>query len=327
MAKFKIFVDGQEGTTGLEIHERLQKRNDIEILKINPEKRKDIDERRKYINQADIVFLCLPDDAARESVSLVSNPLTRIIDASTAHRIADGWVYGLPELSAEQRKNIANAKRVSNPGCFPTGFNLLVYPLVNAGIVPADMLIICNSVTGYSGGGRTLIERYEEPRNKDKLIAPNLYSLELKHKHLPEMRKHSGLVNAPLFSPAVCGFSRGMTVCVPLFTKQISLPENLQKHIIGPDSIRDYLTEYYAGQKFVSVMEKGYEDRESPGYYYRGINPTACNGTNNLEIFVVGNDEQILLAARLDNLGKGASGAAVQNMNIMLGLDETYGLI
>ena len=326
MAKYLVFVDGQEGTTGLEINERLKKRNDIEILKISQEKRKDIDERSKYINQADIVFLCLPDDAAKESVALVNNPSTRIIDASTAHRVADGWVYGIPELSTEHRKAVENAKRLSNPGCFPTGFNMLVYPLVKAGIIPAGLLVTCNSVTGYSGGGRTLIERYENAKNKEILIAPNLYSLGLTHKHLPEMKKHSGLENAPLFCPAVCGFSRGMTVCVPLFVQQLNSPANLKKNRITPDDIRDYLTEYYAGQKFVSVMEKGFEDKEKPDYYYRGINPTACNGTNNLEIFVVGNEEQVLLAARFDNLGKGASGAAIQNMNIMLGADEAYGL-
>ena len=320
MQKYKIYIDGQEGTTGLEINQRFQKRNDIEILKIDFDKRKDIDERKKYLNQADIVFLCLPDDAARESVSLIENPETRVIDASTAHRIADDWVYGLPELSAEQKNNIKTAKRLSNPGCFPTGFNLLIYPLIKAKIISADLLITCNSVTGYSGGGKALIERYEDPNNKESLIAPNLYSLTLNHKHLPEMKKHSGLNNAPLFSPAVCGFFRGMTVCVPLFVKQLN--KNIK-----PDEIRNYLTEYYAEQNFVKVMEKGFEDREKPNYYYRGINPTACNGTNNLEIFVVGNEEQVLLAARFDNLGKGASGAAVQNMNIMLGLDETTGLM
>ena len=320
MQKFKVFVDGQEGTTGLEINERLQKRDDVEILKIGADKRKDTDERAKYINQADIVFLCLPDDAARESVTLVNNAHTRVIDASTAHRVADGWVYGIPELSAEHRANITNAKRLANPGCFPTGFNLLIYPLVKAGIIPADLLVTCNSVTGYSGGGRALIERYEDPGNKNNLIAPNLYSLGLNHKHLPEMKKHSGLANTPLFSPAVCGFSRGMTVCVPLFVQQL-------KNEALPDDIRDYLAEYYKGQIFVKVMEKGFEDKDQPNHYYRGINPVSCNGTNNLEIFVVGNEEQVLLAARFDNLGKGASGAAVQNMNIMLGLDETTGLI
>jgi N-acetyl-gamma-glutamyl-phosphate reductase len=327
MSKFKIFVDGQEGTTGLEINERLKKRDDIEILKIGADKRKDISERAKFINQADIVFLCLPDDAARESVALINNDNTRVIDASTAHRTADGWDYGIAELSAEHRLNIAGSKRVSNPGCFPTGFNLLVYPLIKAGIMPAGLLVTCNSVTGYSGGGRAVIERYEELDNKENLIAPNLYSLALSHKHLPEMKKHSGLENAPLFSPAVCGFLRGMTVCVPLFVQQLCSPAALQKKKFGLDDIRDYLTEYYAGQKFVRVMEKGFEDKEQPNYYYRGINPVVCNGTNNLDIFVVGNEEQVLLAARFDNLGKGASGAAVQNMNIMLGIDETRGLV
>jgi len=312
LTKYKIFVDGQEGTTGLEINERLQKRNDIEILKISPEKRKVLDERAKYINEADIVFLCLPDDAAKESVSLIANPSTRVIDASTAHRTAEGWVYGIPELSKEHRKNIENAKRLSNPGCFATGFNMLMYPLIKENIVPADYPVTCHSVTGYSGGGKTLIERFESKDNKQKLESPCFYALSLKHKHLPEMKKHSGLLNEPLFTPIVANYYRGMTVAVPL--------QNIKSTAV---EINAFYKNYYQGQNFVKVMPMNVRDEFEWGY----MNAESCNFTNNIEILVFGNDKQILITARLDNLGKGASGAAVQNMNIMLGLDETVGLV
>ena len=314
MTKYKIFVDGQEGTTGLEINERLQKRNDIEILKINPYKRKDINERRKYINQADIVFLCLPDDAAKESVALVENPAVRIIDASTAHRVADGWVYGIPELSAEHRKNIANAKRLSNPGCFATGFNMLVYPLIKEKIIPPDYPVTCHSVTGYSGGGKNLIERFESDENKEKLNSPCFYALNLNHKHLPEMQKHSGLSNPPVFTPILGKYYRGMTVAVPL--------QNIKKSASAFE-INEFYKDYYQNQNFVKVLRYNIQEEFEWGY----LNAEACNFTNNIEIMVFGDDKQVLVMARLDNLGKGASGAAVQNMNIMLGLDETYGLI
>lgn len=310
--KFKIFVDGQEGTTGLEINERLQKRDDIEILKINPEKRKDIDERSKYINQSDIVFLCLPDEAAKESVSLISNPSTRVIDASTAHRTAGGWVYGIPELSKEHRENIKNARRLSNPGCFATGFNMLMYPLIKKNIVPADYPVTCHSVTGYSGGGKRLIEIFESNENKEKLNSPCFYALSLHHKHLPEMKKHSGLLNEPLFTPIIGKYYRGMTVAVPL--------QNIKSTAV---EINAFYKNHYQGQNFVKVMPMNIQDEFEWGY----MNAESCNFTNNIEILVFGDDKQILVAARLDNLGKGASGAAVQNMNIMLGLDETCGLI
>ena len=312
MEKFKIFVDGQEGTTGLEINERLQKRTDVEILRINPDKRKDIDERKKYINQADIVFLCLPDDAAKESVSLIENPATRVIDASTAHRVANGWVYGIPELSKEHRQNIKNTKRLSNPGCFATGFNMLMYPLIKEKIVLEDYPVTCHSVTGYSGGGNRLISIFESEENKQKLNSPCFYALSLQHKHLPEMQKHSGLSNPPLFTPIISKYYRGMTVAVPLQNIKSTAPE-----------ISAFYKDYYAGQNFVKVMPFNIQDEFELGY----MNAESCNFTNNLEILVFGNDKQILVAARLDNLGKGASGAAVQNMNIMLGLDETYGLV
>ena len=316
MAKYSVFVDGQEGTTGLEINERLRKRDDIEILKINPEKRKDIDERSKYINQADIVFLCLPDAAAKESVSLVSNPSVRVIDASTAHRTDDNWVYGIPELSAEHRKNVETAKRLSNPGCFATGFNMLMYPLVKEKILPADYPVTCHAVTGYSGGGKTLIERFESEENSAKLNSPSFYALGLQHKHLPEMQKHSGLLNSPLFTPIISKYYRGMTVAVPLYA------DNL-KTKMSASEINAFYNNYYKGLNFVKVMPINIQDEFEWGY----MNAESCNFTNNLEILVFGDERQILVAARLDNLGKGASGAAVQNMNIMLGLDETCGLI
>ena len=319
MSKFKIFVDGQEGTTGLEINQRLQKRDDIEILKIDFEKRKDIDERKKYINQADIVFLCLPDDAARESVTLIENLSTRVIDASTAHRIADGWIYGIPELSVEHKKNIETAKRLSNPGCFATGFNMLMYPLLKENIVPADYPVTCHSVTGYSGGGRRLIEIFENDDNKEKLNSPCFYALGLTHKHLPEMQKHSGLINPPIFTPIISKYYRGMTVAVPLHVHNVHA-NNLK---VSADGINLFYKNYYQGQNFVKVLPINIIDELEWGY----LNAESCNYTNNIEILVFGDDTQILVAARLDNLGKGASGAAVQNMNIMLGLDETCGLM
>ena len=315
MKKIKVFVDGQEGTTGLEINERLQKRDDVEILKINPDKRKDIDERGKYINRADIVFLCLPDDAAREAVSLVGNPSTRVIDASTAHRTAEEWVYGIPELSAEHRKNVENAKRLSNPGCFATGFNMLTYPLVKENIVPADYPVTCHSVTGYSGGGKRLIEIFESGKNKEKLNSPCFYALGLQHKHLPEMQKHSGLLNAPIFTPIISRYYRGMTVAVPLYADKLNSK-------IDAAEMNSFYKNYYQGQNFVKVLPVNIQDEFEWGY----MNAESCNYTNNIEILVFGNGRQILVAARFDNLGKGASGAAVQNMNIMMGLDETYGL-
>jgi len=317
MKKFKIFVDGQEGTTGLEINGRLKNRDDIEILRIDSKELEvlwDVNERRKYINQADIVFLCLPDDAARESVTLIDNDNTRVIDASTAHRVADGWVYGIPELSPEHRKNIASAKRLANPGCFPTGFNMLMYPLIKNGIITPDYPATCHSVTGYSGGGVALIERFEAEKNKDKLRSPCFYGLGLQHKHLPEMQKHSGLANPPIFTPIIGNYYRGMTVAVPLpgIANGISVFD-----------IHALYMDWYQGSKFVRVIPVGAETVFEWGF----MNAESCNNTNNIEILVFGHDTQILVAARLDNLGKGASGAAVQNMNIMLGLDETTGII
>lgn len=314
--KYKVFVDGQEGTTGLKINERLSKRTDIEALKIDPEKRKDPEERRKILNEADIAFLCLPDAAARESVSLVTNNKTRIIDASTAHRTDPDWTYGLPELSGNQRALIKDSHRVSVPGCHATGFNLALYPLVRKGIVPGDYPVTCQSVTGYSGGGKKLIEQYEAADiNKKNLKSPRFYALSLNHKHLPEMQKVSGLEYPPVFTPIVGEFYQGMAVAVPL------LKRLLNKKITA-EEVQELMAAYYASERFVCVMPYESENYLDNGFF----DATGCNNTNKVEIFVFGHSEQILVVSRLDNLGKGASGAAVQNMNIMLGVEEGTGL-
>jgi len=315
MSVYKVFVDGHEGTTGLEINERLKKRDDVEILTIDPAKRKDPAERGRLINLADIVFLCLPDDAALESVSLVKNPDTRIIDPSTAHRTAEGWDYGIPELSAEHRKAVENSKRVSNPGCYATGFIMLAYPLVREGFIPSGYPVTCHSVTGYSGGGKKLIELFESAENKEKPNSPCFYSLSLKHKHLPEMQKHSGLKNPPLFTPIVGNYYKGMTVAIPLYTEMFGRKADVAE-------LNAFYNDYYKGQKFVKVLPLNIHEEFERGF----LNAESCNNTNNIEIMVFGDDRQILVVSRFDNLGKGASGAAVQNMNIMLGIDEGYGL-
>jgi N-acetyl-gamma-glutamyl-phosphate reductase len=314
--KYKIFVDGQEGTTGLKIHERLETRDDIEILKISSEKRKDIVERRRLINMSDIVFLCLPDASSRESVSLVENNVTRIIDASTAHRTAEGWIYGLPELSQTQRQLIKTSKRVSVPGCYATGFNLAIHPLIKEGILPKDYPVTCHAVSGYSGGGKKLIEQYETTtENSANLRSPRFYSLGLSHKHIPEMQKISGLQYPPLFVPVVGNYFKGMSVSVPLLSR-------LLNKNIGGIEIQKLLAKYYKDEHFIKVMPYNEDSNLDNGFF----GATACNDTNTLQLSVFGNSEQILLMSRLDNLGKGASGAAIQLMNIMLGIDEAYGL-
>lgn len=313
---YKVFVDGQEGTTGLKIHERLENRNDIAILQIDPEKRKDPTERSKLLNKADIVFLCLPDAAAKESVSLVSSSGTRIIDASTAHRTDDSWAYGFPELSPSHREAIRSSRRVSVPGCHASGFNLILYPLIKEGIVPADYPVTCHSISGYSGAGKKMIEVYESgSRDDSELKSPRIYALGLQHKHLPEMKKVSGLAHAPLFSPIIGDYYQGMSVAVPLTGRL--LPKKYT-----PKEIHAFLAEYYKEQYFVSVP--AFDPDNFPGNGY--LSATACNGTNRIELHVFGHDDQILLVARFDNLGKGASGAAVQCMNLMLGFDEATGL-
>jgi len=313
---YTVFVDGQEGTTGLQIRERLAKQTGIEVLEIQEENRKDTETRRELLNQSDISFLCLPDAAARESASLVTDGHTRLIDASTAHRTDPGWTYGLPELNKNQRSLIKNSNRVSVPGCHATGFNLLMYPLVTGGIVPSDYPATCHSVTGYSGGGKKLIATYEATEgNTEHLAAPRHYGLTLTHKHLPEMQKISGLDFPPLFTPIVGGIYKGMGVFVPLHSRLLCKP-------LTAAGVCDYLAAYYAEEAFVEVYPYDPAARVDNGFF----NPMAANDTNKNDIFVFGHDDQILLVSRLDNLGKGASGAAVQNMNIMLGLDEGTGL-
>lgn len=313
---YKVFVDGREGTTGLQINERLQNRGDIDLLKIDPEKRKDPIERKRFLNEADIVFLCLPDDAARESVSLVENDRTRIIDASTAHRTNEAWAYGMPELSRLHREKIRLSKRVSVPGCYATGFNILLHPLIKESIVPKNYPVTCYAVSGYSGGGKKMIAQYEAADPTDESMrSPRFYAMGLKHKHIPEMQKACGLERPPLFTPIVGPYYKGMTVAIPLYSNLLPGKNNAS-------SVCEFLSAYYAGQHFIKVFPSDSEGSLVNGF----LSATGCNGTNMLEIFVAGGDEHILLTARLDNLGKGASGAAVQCMNIMLGLDETTGL-
>lgn len=313
--KKTVFVDGQHGTTGLKIYERLNGRKDIEVIKIAEEKRKDPETKRKLLNETDIVFLCLPDDAARESVGLIKNSSVCVIDGSTAHRVAEGWVYGLPELNKEQRALIKKSKRITVPGCHATGFILALYPLVVKGIVAPDYPVSCHAVAGYSGGGKSMISDYAGGNVPDSIKNPRPYSLDLNHKHLPEMTKIVGLARPPVFTPTVVNVYNGEIVSIPF------VPDHLEKHISAAD-IREVLAEYYAGERFVKVMPFPADDYLENGF----LTFTDCNDTNNLEIFVFGNKDRVLLSARYDNLGKGASGTAVQNMNIVLGLDETTGL-
>ncbi len=313
--KFKIFVDGQEGTTGLKINERLAGRKDLEILTIEPGKRKDPEARRILLNEADIAFLCLPDEASRESVSLVNNDRTKIIDASTAFRTDPNWTYGLPELNEKQREKIRKSHRVSVPGCHATGYNLIIYPLVNEGIMPKDYPVNCYTVAGYSGGGKKMISEYETIDKKPALKIPRFYSLKLNHKHIPEMQKVSGLIFPPIFTPIVGDFYNGEVVSIPLF------PRLLNKQITAKDTHK-FLDSYYKSERFVKVMPFDIETNLDNGF----LGATECNNSNKLEIFVFGSDEHILITSRFDNLGKGSSGAAIQNMNIMLDVDEGLGL-
>lgn len=309
----KVFVDGQEGTTGLQINDYLEKRTDLEILKIEPELRKNTERRSELLNAADLVFLCLPDAASRESVSLVTNSKTRIIDASTAYRTDPNWTYGLPELNPEQRNKIRTSARVSNPGCHATGFALSLNPLVQRGIVPKDYPVVCYSLTGYSGGGKKLIHTFENSEISN-VNSPKHYGLKLNHKHIPEMQHATGISNPPLFMPIVANYYKGMVTSIPL------LPRLLNKKVHVGD-VKEIFGEYYRNERFIKIMDSDDSCLEN-GF----LNAEACNGTNRFEIFVFGNDDQIVVMARFDNLGKGASGAAIQNMNIMLGTDEGLGL-
>ena len=313
--KTRVFIDGKEGTTGLKIFERFAKRDDLEILLIDEDKRKDSAERAKMINSSDFTFLCLPDAAAREAVSLCTNPDVKIIDASTAHRTDPAWDYGFPELSEKHRENIRNSKRVAVPGCYASGFISLCYPLVKAGVLPEDYPVTCHAVSGYSGAGKKMIAVIESDDKTFEMQSPRQYALGQTHKHLPEMQKICGLKYPPMFNPIVDDYFAGMVVTLPLVSRCLT-----KKYT--PADIHEIMSAHYAGQHFVKVMELGGKETLSDGF----LPANTLAGTNNMQIFVCGNDEQILLCSRLDNLGKGASGAAVQCMNIMLGIDETTGL-
>lgn len=298
----KVYIDGREGTTGLQIYERLAARRDIELLTIGGDKRKDPAERAERMDRADIVFLCLPDAAAVEAVGLVTDPDTRIVDCSTAHRTAAGWAYGFPELSPERREAIRTARRVANPGCHATGFISIVYPLVRLGLLPPDAALSCFSLTGYSGGGKKMIAQYEGAKEPG-MYAPRIYGLNQSHKHLPEMRTICGLEHAPVFSPIVDDYYKGMATTVPLFLNREKLLAALTDHYKDCPAVR------------VRAAWEG-----------TMLDANAMAGSDRLDLIVQGNEERSTVTALFDNLGKGASGAAVQNMNIMLGLPETQGL-
>lgn len=312
--KTKVFIDGSEGTTGLRIHERLDNRDDIELLTIAPELRKDPAERSRLINSSDITFLCLPDSAAREAVALVTNPNVRIIDASTAHRTEAGWAYGFPELSSKHREAIRTGKRIANPGCHTSGFISLVYPLIAGGILPADYPVASFSLTGYSGGGKKMIAQYEASDRDAELDAPREYGLSQQHKHLKEMRLITGLSRAPLFTPIVSDYYSGMVVNVPLYTDLLNTTQT-------PESLQTFFADYYANEPFVKVMPLGAES-EMSGF----LSGNHLSGYDGMQIYITGNENRIQLSSVFDNLGKGASGAAIQCFNIMTGCDETKGL-
>lgn len=305
----QVFIDGEAGTTGLRIYERLGKREDVKILSLPASQRKDGAARREAMNASDVVFLCLPDEAAKEAATFVENPNTVVIDASTAHRTQEGWAYGFPELSPAHRKAVQTGKRIANPGCYASGFIALVRPLIENGIVEKDYPFVCHAVSGYSGGGKKAIAEYESEDRDEALLSPRLYALGLTHKHLPEMIQQCSLTRKPIFNPYICNFYCGMSVNVPLFLplleKRVSLKE-----------LSSLLLETYAESRFLTV-------KEGEGGY---LAANTLRGTNRMELYVNGNDEQAILTACFDNLGKGASGAAIQNMNLALGLDEGLGL-
>ena len=311
--KVKVFIDGSEGTTGLRIHERFSKRDDVELMSISSELRKDPAERKRLINESDITFLCLPDAAAMESVSLVENEHVVIIDTSTAHRTNEGWAYGFPELSANHRDAIKTGKRIAVPGCHATGFISLVYPMIAGGLMSPDYPVSAFSLTGYSGGGKKMIAAYEAEDKTEDLFGPREYALTQQHKHLKEMKAVTGLARLPLFSPIVDDYYSGMVVTVPLYTELLTGAT--------VESVRAYFKEYYKGQPFITVADAD-DAIASSGF----ISGNQYSGYDGLKIYVTGNDERILLTSHFDNLGKGASGAAMQCMNIVLGCDEAKGL-
>lgn len=306
----KVFIDGQAGTTGLQLKSKLLRHPFVELLEIEKEKRKDEKERQRLMNRADVVFLCLPDEAAREAVKLVTDPDTVVIDASTAHRTADGWAYGFPELSKAHMESIRQAKRIANPGCHATGFISLVYPLVAEGVIAADYPLCAHSITGYSGGGNKMISEYESEDRPDDFSSPRQYGLSGQHKHLPEMKTVCALDYEPLFNPIVSDYYCGMAVSVPLYTR-------LMKKPMTPQALLAFYEQYYRESPFISV-----HSAPEGGF----LSPMGLEGTNNMKIYVCGNEERITLTSVFDNLGKGASSAALENMNIAMGFDITTAL-
>ncbi|MBQ7335424.1 MAG: N-acetyl-gamma-glutamyl-phosphate reductase [Clostridia bacterium] len=306
----KIFIDGSAGTTGLRIRERLEARDDIELLTLSEELRKDAAARKEMLNRADVVFLCLPDDAAREAVGMIDNPNVVVLDTSTAHRTLEGWCYGFPELSPEQEARVKASKRIAVPGCHASGLIALIYPLIHNGLLPRDALLTCTSLTGYSGGGKKMIAQYEEDGRDALLGAPRQYGLTQQHKHLKEMQAITGLVNAPAFLPIVADFYSGMEVTVPLFRSQLC-------NGAGAEEIRAIYRQAYH-----TPLLSYKDDADEQGF----LSAAALSGKDSMQISVHGNDERILLCARYDNLGKGASGAAIECLNLVLGADPYLGL-
>jgi len=313
--RYKVYVDGQEGTTGLRLFDYLTARSDVELLRIDPEKRKDPIERARLLNDSDVAFLCLPDSASREAVSLVDNENTCLIDASTAFRVSDDWVYGLPELAPDQRTMIRESKRIANVGCHASAFILLVRPLIDAGLLPRNYPVSAFSQTGYSGGGKSMIAAYEQEKS-GQMMAPRAYALGLDHKHLPEMHKYTGLDQPPVFIPSVGPFLKGLAVSVPL--QLASLPSN-----VTVEHLHQVLSERYRDERLVRVMPLDNHADLDAGFF----DPRGSNETDRVDLFVFGSGGQCCLVSRLDNLGKGAAGAAVQNMNVHLGIEETLGLL
>ena len=312
--KYKVFIDGKEGTTGLQIFDRFKNRNDIELIEISEELRKDLNERKKCINSSDITFLCLPDQASIEAVSLLENKHTKIIDASTAHRTLPNWAYGFPELGLDFRKKIETNQLVAVPGCYASGFQAIVYPLVKMGIARTDYPFSANAISGYSGAGKKGIAQYEDSNRSIEFDAPRLYAMAQMHKHLKEMKAISGLKEEPLFNPYVCDFYKGMLVTVPLYVDRLNIK-------ITPKELHQKFKDYYKGQKFVRVMPFNETGTET-GF----LSANHLSGKDYLEIYISGNENRISITSCLDNLGKGASGAAVECMNIMLGLPDDLGL-
>lgn len=307
----KVFIDGKDGTTGLKIFKRFENRNDIELLLIDSDKRKDTKERARLINESDITFLCLPDAASIEAVSLVENDNTKIIDTSTAHRTLSDWAYGFAELSREHREKIEISNRIAVPGCYASGFNSIVYPLVHSGFIDKDYDIVCYALSGYTGAGKKGIAQYEDSSRDAELDSPRLYALTQEHKHLKEMKTISGLSKKPIFSPIICDYPQGMVVSVPLYTDRMSKKYTIQ-------DIYEMFAEHYGNSDIVKVRR--------PGYTQGMIGSNQFANRDDMEIEINGNEDRILITSRFDNLGKGASGAAIQCMNIAMGIDEKTGL-